>query len=74
VKLGPEHLTPREFEILRLLAEGLSNKEIAAQLNLSEKTVKNRISEILSKLGVCNRTQAAIWARENWRGQSTNKS
>jgi DNA-binding NarL/FixJ family response regulator len=58
-------LTRRERDILRLLAQGLSNKEIAAQLHLSEKTVRNRVSEILSKLGLHNRTQAAIWAREH---------
>lgn len=58
-------LTPRERDILRLLAQGLSNKEIAAQLCLSAKTIKNRVSEILSKLGLHNRTQAAIWAVEH---------
>ena len=61
-------LTRRERDILRLLAQGLSNKEIAAQLCLSEKTVKNRVSEILSKLGMHNRTQAAIWAVEHGLG------
>src|SRR5574341_2358746 len=58
-------LTRRERDILRLLAQGLSNKEIAEQLGLSEKTVRNRLSEILSTLGVRNRTQAAIWAKEH---------
>lgn len=58
-------LTCRERDILSLLAQGLSNKEIAAQLCLSEKTVRNRLSEILSKLGVRNRTQAALWAKEH---------
>jgi DNA-binding NarL/FixJ family response regulator len=58
-------LTRRERDILSLLAQGLSNKEIAEQLCLSEKSVRNRVSEILSKLGVSNRTQAAIWAKEN---------
>ena len=61
-------LTRRERDILRLIAQGLSNKEIAAQLHLSEKTVRNRLSEIFSKLGVGNRTQAAIWAREHGLG------
>ena len=57
-----EELTPRELEVLRLAAEGLSNKEIAATLFLSEKTVKNRISNIFSKLRVNDRTQAVLHA------------
>jgi DNA-binding NarL/FixJ family response regulator len=66
--LAPERLTPRERDILGLLADGLSNKEIATRLGLKEKTIKNRVSEILSKLGLRNRTQAAIWAREHGLG------
>jgi len=61
-------LTRRERDILRLLAQGLSNKEIAAQLHLSEKTIKNHVSEILSKLGLHNRTPAALWAVEHGLG------
>lgn len=61
-------LTPRERDILRLLAQGAGNQEIAAQLHLSAKTVRNRVSEILSKLGVRNRTQAALWAWEHGLG------
>ena len=57
-----EGLTPREMEVLRLAAEGLSNKEIAAALVLSEKTVKNRISNIFAKLQVNDRTQAVLHA------------
>lgn len=57
-----EQLTPREREIVRLLAEGSDNRTIAAQLHLSEKTVGNRMSEIFQKLGVTNRTQAALVA------------
>ena len=57
-------LTQREREVLVLLGHGLSNRKIAARLNLSEKTVRNCVSEILSKLGLHNRTQAALWARE----------
>ena len=57
-----EELTPRELEVLRLAAEGLSNKEIAAKLFLSEKTVKNRISNIFAKLQVNDRTQAVLHA------------
>lgn len=59
---GPEQLTPRETEVLRLLASGLSNKEIAAQLALGERTVKHHVSNILGKLGVLSRTQAAVCA------------
>ncbi|GIW34253.1 MAG: DNA-binding response regulator [Meiothermus sp.] len=57
-----EALTPRETEILRLLAHGLSNKRIAQQLNLSELTVKTHVSNLLSKLGLSSRTQAALFA------------
>lgn len=59
-----EQLTEREREILRLVAGGLENRAIAARLHLSEKTVGNRLSEIFQKLGVTNRTQAALLARE----------
>jgi two-component system response regulator DevR len=58
-------LTPRENEILALIAEGLSNREIAGRLFLAEKTVKNNVSGILSKLGMQRRTQAARWSLEN---------
>lgn len=57
-----EALTPRETEILRLVAHGLSNKRIAQQLNLSELTVKTHVSNLLSKLGLSSRTQAALFA------------
>ncbi|MBM3925585.1 MAG: response regulator transcription factor [SAR202 cluster bacterium] len=57
-----EELTPRELEVLRLAAEGLSNKEIAHKLVLSEKTIKNRISNIFAKLRVNDRTQAVLHA------------
>jgi DNA-binding NarL/FixJ family response regulator len=59
-----EPLTERELEILRLLAGGASNKEIAAQLFLAEGTVKNHVTNILGKLGVPGRLQAANRARE----------
>lgn len=57
-------LTPRETEILALIAEGLSNREIGARLFLAEKTVKNYVSGILAKLGMQRRTQAAVLAAE----------
>lgn len=57
-----ESLTEREREILQLVAGGHDNKTIAARLHLSEKTVGNRLSEIFQKLGVSNRTQAALVA------------
>jgi DNA-binding NarL/FixJ family response regulator len=59
---SPETLTDRETEVLRLLAEGRSNKEIARKLQIGEKTVKTHVSNILSKLGVQSRTQAALYA------------
>ena len=60
----PEPLSEREREILNLLAQGLSNREIAARLNLAQGTVKNYVTTILQKLGVRDRTQAALRARE----------
>lgn len=60
----PEPLSEREQEILRLLASGANNRQIASQLFLAEGTVKNYISTILDKLGVQDRTQAALRARE----------
>ncbi len=57
-------LTPREIDILRLVAHGHTNREIAAHLYLSEGTVKNHISRILTRLGLRDRTQAALRARD----------
>ena len=57
-------LTGREIEVLRLIARGATNREIAEKLVISEGTVKNHISNILSHLGLRDRTQAAIYARE----------
>lgn len=59
---SPELLTERETEILRLLASGRANKEIAADLGIGEKTVKTHVSNVLAKLGVQSRTQAALYA------------
>lgn len=59
-----EPLSPREKDVLRRLAEGLSNKEIGRRLEISEGTVKNHMSQVLGKLQVLDRTQAALRARE----------
>ncbi len=59
---SPEKLTERETEVLRLLATGKANKEIAAEMHISETTVKTHVSNILMKLGVPSRTQAALYA------------
>lgn len=58
-------LTKRELEVLKLIANGLFNKEIAAELDISERTVKNHISNIFHKIGVSDRTQAAVFAIKN---------
>ncbi len=58
-------LTKREIEVLELVAEGMLNKEIAKSLYISEKTVKNHVSNIFKKLSVSDRTQAAIYAYKN---------
>lgn len=61
-KNDESNLTSREIEVLELIAEGMINKEIAKQLYISEKTVKNHVSNIFRKLNVADRTQAAIYA------------
>ncbi|WP_099469807.1 response regulator [Konateibacter massiliensis] len=58
-------LTKREFEVLKLLAEGMFNKEIASKLSISERTVKNHVSNIFKKITVADRTQAAVFAIRN---------
>jgi DNA-binding NarL/FixJ family response regulator len=55
-------LSPREWEVLRLIASGASNREIAQALYISERTVKNHVTSILSRLGLRDRTQAALFA------------
>lgn len=61
-KSDENSLTAREVEVLELIAEGMINKEIAKKLYISEKTVKNHVSNIFKKLNVSDRTQAAIYA------------
>ncbi len=55
-------LTPREMEVLQLLAQGLGNREIAERLHVNERTIKYHVSAILSKFGVTNRTEAVTHA------------
>ncbi len=60
-----ETLTPRERDVLDLIATGKSNREISQQLSITDQTVKSHVSHILDKLGVCSRTQAALYAIEH---------
>lgn len=57
-------LTPREAEVLQLVGEGLANKAIARRLGISEKTVKAHLTRVFAELEVSDRTQAALWAKE----------
>jgi DNA-binding NarL/FixJ family response regulator len=74
-------LSPREMEILQFVTHGLSNKEIASRLRISQQTVKNHMTSILKKLNVQDRTQAAVtairrgWVRiqDSWDNQSANR-
>jgi NarL family two-component system response regulator LiaR len=68
VSPGLDQLTEREREVLHLIAQGLNNREIAGRMIISEKTVKTHVSNILSKLGLADRTQAAIWALKHGLG------
>ena len=68
IRSGPEederlrHLTPQERRILDLLADGMTNRQIADEMFLAEKTVKNYVSNLLSKMGMSRRTEAAVYA------------
>jgi DNA-binding NarL/FixJ family response regulator len=61
-------LSPQEQRILALIADGLTNRQIGAELFLAEKTVKNYVSSLLHKLGFARRTEAAVYASERKRG------
>jgi len=58
-------LTPRETEVLGLVREGLANKQIARRLGISERTVKAHLTSVFARIGVVDRTQAALWAERN---------
>lgn len=60
---GAADLTDRELSVVRLLAQGKTNKDIARQLEVSEKTVEFHVSKVLKKLGAASRTEAALWAK-----------
>jgi DNA-binding NarL/FixJ family response regulator len=60
-----QELSEREREVLELVADGLSNQKIAVRLGISEKTVKAHLTSVFRQLGVDDRTQAAVWARQN---------
>ncbi len=68
IRSGPEederlsHLTPQERRILDLLADGMTNRQIADEMFLAEKTVKNYVSRLLAKMGMSRRTEAAVYA------------
>jgi len=64
VQSEPETLTPRELEVLQLVAQGLQNKEIATELVISQRTVKFHVSSIMGKLGAGNRTEAVAMAAQ----------
>jgi DNA-binding NarL/FixJ family response regulator len=59
---GTTELTPRETEVLRLVRQGLANKQIARRLGISERTVKAHLTSVFARIGVTDRTQAALWA------------
>jgi len=60
-----EDLSPREREVLRLVAAGRPNKLIARELGISEKTVKAHLTSLFQRIGVTDRTQAALWAQRH---------
>jgi DNA-binding NarL/FixJ family response regulator len=67
-------LSPREESVLRLVADGLPNKLIARELGISERTVKAHLTNVFQRLGVSDRTQAALWAREHLPAEPEHRS
>lgn len=67
---GRDPLTDRERDVLRLVARGMSNKAIAAELSITERTARTHVSNILGKLGLSSRTQAALYARDHGLGDN----
>jgi DNA-binding NarL/FixJ family response regulator len=61
----PIQLTPREAEVLGLVRQGLANRQIARRLGISERTVKAHLTSVFARIGVVDRTQAALWAERN---------
>lgn len=69
---GPAHdLSPRELEVLALVADGLANKQIARRLGITERTVKAHVGSVFRRIGVGDRTSAALWARDHLPGPRT---
>jgi DNA-binding NarL/FixJ family response regulator len=64
-EVGASDLSPREAEVLRLVVEGLLNKQIAQRLGITERTVKAHLTSVYQRIGVADRTQAALWAERN---------
>lgn len=63
--VGPDELSPRETEVLRLVVAGLLNKQIASRLGITERTVKAHLTSVYQRIGVADRTQAALWAERH---------
>jgi DNA-binding NarL/FixJ family response regulator len=68
------HFSPREVEVLKLLAKGLANKQIAANMGITTRTVKAHLTHIFAQLNVSDRTHAALWASKNGFGQDSSSS
>ena len=62
---GTPQMSPRELEVLRLVAEGLANKQVARRLGISERTVKAHLGQVFRAIGVSDRTSATLWARDH---------
>ncbi|RYB89986.1 response regulator transcription factor [Nocardioides oleivorans] len=70
-EVGVSDLSPREAEVLRLVVEGLLNKQIAQRLGITERTVKAHLTSVYQRIGVADRTQAALWAQRHDLGGPT---